>query len=340
MSICRSPLRNSQRTRTAVDWPGLIFGVSCVVVLACGGGVLAQDAGTDAGLDVSPKAQDLPEPVNDEQAIEAIQRYVAAIGGEEVLNAIKDKTLAFDTVKHSPNGPTTAKLKQYLKEGTKIREEWDIPGYTIKDQPLRFMQVYNGFDGWVSMFGTVSPLEGRTLSIFVWDKPLRDFFLTWQEDGYTATYVNEGEIEGEPVDIVQMTDFSGTNRVRYYFSKDSGLIVKKEWREQGRGGYVKKEDHYETYRDIPFGDGSDRKVKFALHHKIYEEGEIDTERNYEVIQINSGLDDEIFAKPKGIAFKGPGSVDLTNPAAGLGAGGSTPAGGVPQKTEEDSEGDN
>ena len=64
----------------------------------------------------------------------------------------------------------------------------------------------------------------RTLSIFVWDKPLDDFFCHWKDDGYTVTYVNEGVVNDEPVEIVQTTDFVGRNRVRYSFSKKTGLL--------------------------------------------------------------------------------------------------------------------
>jgi hypothetical protein len=291
------------------------FSIAALAVLAspvCRG----QDAQNEPGeppLTLPQKDTDLPEPQNDPKAVEVVERYLQALGGRPLLGAINDRTFAFDTVKHAPTGETKAELKQFIKKGFRVREEWNIPGFAIKDQKLKFVQVYNGLDGWVQMFGTVSPLEGKTLSIFVWDKPLGDFFATWKEDGYSLQYYNEGKLDlrgkddfasaEEPVDIVQSTDFTGQSRVRYYFAKSTGLLLKKEWREQGKGGYVKKEDYYLRYRDIPFSDDPAKKVKFSLHHKIFEDGNMDTERVYSEVTINTGIPDAIFARPEGIDFE-------------------------------------
>lgn len=297
----------------------------------------AQDAQNQPGepaLTLPQKDTDLPEPKNDPKAVEVVERYLAAIGGREILTAINDRTFAFDTIKHAPTGETKAELKQFIKKGFRVREEWNIPGFNIKEQKLKFVQVYNGVDGWVQMFGTVSPLEGRTLSIFVWDKPLGDFFATWKDDGYSLQYYNEGKVDDEPADIVQSTDFTGQSLVRYSFSKNTGLLLKKEWREQGRGGYVKKEDYYLRYRDIPFSDDPTRKVKFSLHHKIFEDGNMDTERLYSEVTINTGIADAIFARPEGIDFE-EAKRDGTLPGRfgdgdeGKGQAGEAPAGPKP-----------
>ncbi len=262
----------------------------------------AQGKNTDS-LVLPQKDTDLPEPKNDQKAIDIVEKYLTAIGGREVLNSIKDKSMTFETTKYAPTGNTKAKLQLFRKRGFKVREQWDIPGFKIKDAPLKFVQVYDGFDGWVQMFGTVSPLEGRTLSIFVWDKPIADFFMTWKQDGYSLTYLDQGEVNGEPVEIVQCLDFTGKNRVRYYFSQKSGLLLKKQWREDGRDGSVSKEDFFKSYRSITFRDNPKFKLKVALEHVITKDGKPDTDRTYTNFVINSGLDDSIFAKPKGVPFK-------------------------------------
>lgn len=251
---------------------------------------------------IQPKTEDIPTPVNDAKAIEVIDRYIKAVGGLENLKSIQDKVLKFDTTKHGQAQETVAKLSLFLKRGWKVREEWDLSAFKIKDRPLRFVQVYNGTDGWVQMFGTVSNLEGRTLSIFVWDKPLDDFFCHWKDDGYTVTYVNEGVVNDEPVEIVQTTDFVGRNRVRYSFSKKTGLLLKKEWREQGQKGFGRKEDFYSGYKKIPFSDDSQKWIMVALKHKILLDGKPDTDRNYFEVAFNTGLKDSIFERPPGIAF--------------------------------------
>lgn len=284
-------------------WIGVLV---LVLVGGATGPLLAQVVGETGSGALPPinKGIDLPEPANDPKAVEVIERYIDAIGGKELLDAIKDKTVTFETIKHAPAGETTAKLKLFLKRDFKIREEWDLPGFQISDKPLKFVQVYNGFDGWVQMFGTISPLEGRTLSIFVWDKPIDDFFLHWKENGYSITYVNADTLDGEPVDVIQTSDFHARSKIRYVFSQKTGLLLKKEWRDEDPKGLIQKSNHYLNYRKIPFTDDPAKGVHVALHQKIFTRDNLDTERKFIEISFNSGLRDAIFERPPGELFKG------------------------------------
>jgi hypothetical protein len=215
-----------------------------------------------------PAAPAAKAPTNNPKAVEIINRYIDAIGGSKVLEAIQDRTQSFRNTKHAATGDTVAALNQYLKTGYKVREEWDIEGVKIKDSPLAFTQVYNGDEGWVAMFGTVSPLEGRTLSLFVWDKYLDDFFCHWDDDGYTVDYVAPGAVADEPAEIIELSDFGKNKMEKYYFSKKSGFLLKKEWKEQGQNGLSKKEIVYKKYMAIPFSDGSGKAVQFPILHEV------------------------------------------------------------------------
>jgi hypothetical protein len=329
----------------------LLGAVLCVFAFSAGR-LAAQDEGTEqpdasaekkadgaAATDlIQPKTEDVPEAATDQKAVDIVNRYIASIGGVETLKSIQDKTIKFDTTKHGQAQETVARLSLYLKRGWRVREEWDLSAFKIKDRPLKFTQVYNGVDGWVQMFGTVSRLEGRTLSIFVWDKPIDDFFCNWKDDGYSLTYVNESVLNDDPVEIIQTTDFVGRNRVRYSFSKKTGLLLKKEWREQGQKGFAKKEDFYGGYKKIPLSDDSSKWVMVALKHKILLDGEPDTDRNYFEVAFNSGLKESIFERPPGVAFAK--MADALNGGAIGGFGGGAPAGGAgPAPTAPDGGGD-
>jgi hypothetical protein len=285
-----------------------IAGLAGLLLLLAAAALSAQEAPSPGekpqNLSLPVKEVDLPEPSNDPKAIEVIDRYLKALGGQDTLKAITDKTVVFETLKHAPTGETKAVLKLFLKDGVKIREEWDLPGFQIATEKLRFVQVYDGLDGWVQMFGTISPLEGRTLSIFVWDKPIDDFFCRWKEDGYAVAYVNEDVVDGVKVDIVQTTDFHGKSPVRYFFAKDSGLLLKKEWKDQDQKGMVTKSNLFLSYADIPFKNNPSKKIKMPLHQKIFVGEDLDTERKYIDVSVNTGLSDAIFAKPAGQEFTG------------------------------------
>ena len=245
------------------------------------------------------------ERKTDPRAMAIIENHLEKIGGRETLAAIQDRTTKFNNLKYSATGETKAILGLYLKRGYKYREEWLIPDFPIGDKPLAFVQIYNGDleEGWVKMFDTVSQLEGRTLGVFVWDKYIDSFFINMEQDGFTATMAGRGLVDDEPADILQVVDFSGRHRVRYFFSNSSGLLVKKEWMDTSQREPAKKEQYYRKYTRIAFSDGSKRTLRFPLHHEIMVDGDLDTERLYTTVKINSNLNDKLFAKPEGQPFE-------------------------------------
>lgn len=262
-------------------------------------------------------AEGQPRPKTDPQAVGIVNAYLKAIGGVETLAAIRDRTTKFVNVKSAASGDTEVEIVLYLKElGDKafgIREEWDVKGFDIKGMPLAFTQIYNGKvnEGWVVMFGTVSSLDGKTLQVFVWDKYIDDFLCHWEEDGYTLTMGGQGVVPADrygeevPCDVVNVTDFTGRQTSRYYFSRKDGLVVKKEWEESGSGPRArsKREQYFKDYRDIGFLDDSGRSVKFPLRLEIYLDGDLDTVRRFTSVQFNSGLSDKLFERPEGRPFE-------------------------------------
>ncbi len=251
---------------------------------------------------------------SDPQAIAIVENYLKALGGRELLAKVKDRATKFRNIKHAATGPTVANINLMMKDSIMIREEWDIEGFDIKGEKLAFNQIYNGNvgEGWVQMLGTVSPLDGRTLQVFVWDKQMDDFFCRWKEDGFTLTIGGQalapkeimGTSEDIPCDIVVVTDFSGRQDQRYFFSKKDALLIKKEWQDAGSNPKAtsKKEQYYKEYRDLPFMDGSGLQVKFPLKLEIYLDGDLDTERQYTNVRFNSNLSDKLFVKPEGKPF--------------------------------------
>ena len=237
-------------------------------------------------------------------AVAVVDRYLAAIGGPATLTAISDRQAKFRNIKFSATGQTEAVIALYMKDGHKYREEWEIKGFQIKDEPLAFTQIYNGDvqEGWVKMLGTVSALEGRTLGVFVWDKYLDDFFAQWKENGYSLRKVGEGLVDEDECDIVECRDFTGRQKIRYFFAKDSGLLLKKEWFDSSGKATVKKEQFYQLYRRISFADGTGHAIQCPLQLDIHVDGELDTRRVYMQVRYNASLSDAIFAKPEGVPF--------------------------------------
>jgi hypothetical protein len=316
-----------------------------------------------AGPQVQPAAQEPPPPrTNDPQAIAIVENYLQATGGKETLAKIKDRAVKFRNIKHQATGETVAEIHLFIKDGINFREEWNIEGFDIKGEPLAFSQIYNGElqEGWVLMMKTVSPLDGRTLQVFVFDKYMDDFFCHWEQDGYTLSLGGQGlvskDIYGEdvPCDIVVVTDFSGRQVQRHFFSRSNGLLIKKEWQEIGlqQKSSVKKERYYKQYRDVAFLDNSGLSQKVSLRHEIYIDGDLDSEQVFTSVRINSGLSPKLFEKPEGKPFdraitespktaptppapagvhgaKGKGTITPVSGHGGKEKGAITPVGGGP-----------
>ncbi len=246
---------------------------------------------------------------NDPKAVAVIDQYLESMGGRANLKLIKDRSAQFVNKKFSPTGVTEMKMVRLLKrpseEGAplKIREEWELPGLGLTKEPLHFVQVYDGEQGWVKTMGYVSPLGGRTLTVFVWDKPIDDFFMSWQDDGYTVKYLGPDTLDGVAVEKIQTISFAGKQRMQYLFNKEDGMLLKKEWSEAGVKGPVRKEVFFDEYIKIRYRDDPNKWVKFAINQKIFEGGELSLEKEYQKIVINGGVEASAFTRPDGPAFE-------------------------------------
>ena len=104
---------------------------------------------------------DLGIPQSDPAALEVISRYIDAVGGTETMLAISDRVERFRNKKIDPTNETVMKMSRFLKrtgEGAlMIREEWQLPGLglTRNNEPLNFVQVYDGEKAWVKAMGAV-----------------------------------------------------------------------------------------------------------------------------------------------------------------------------------------
>ena len=243
----------------------------------------------------------LPNVVqSDPEAVKAIARYLDARGGREALGRLRDKVLHFDSKKYQPTGTTIIKMVRVQKKGYKLREEWELPmGISVDGSPLKFLQVYDGDRAWVRAMGAVAGLEGKTLIVFMWDKPLSDKFMHWEDDGYTARFLGESSVDGAPVVGVELVPFAGSERVRYYFSRDDGLLLKKAWAEAAGNGLIQREVLFADYVAVPLQDDRATRIKIPTNEKVFEDGELSLEKVFTEIHFNGGVDDAVFGRPEG-----------------------------------------
>ena len=74
--------------------------------------------------------------------------------------------------------------------------------------------------------------------------------LHWKTDGYSLRKLADGLVGDDEADVIEVTDFTGRQKLRYFFSKTSGLMLKKEWFDSAgreRGG--RRTTSWGTIRD-------------------------------------------------------------------------------------------
>ncbi len=267
--------------------------------------------------------------VTDAKAAAIVDLYLEAVGGKAVLDKITDRKTSYTNTLFQPTSEAKAEITLMMKGHYNLREEWKLEYEIQEGVPLAFVQIYNGDleEAWVQVMGRVDKLDGKTLLVVVHGKYMDDFLCHWKDDGYVLKLVGEAEIDGgqgpEACDIVAISDFSARQTERFFFSRKSGLLLKKEWRDASRNPRkpIKREQYFSRYKKIPFMDDSGRALTFSMKQEIYGDGDLDTERSYTVVQFNSGLSDKLFDRPVG--EPGP-VVRSSGKAAGPGAVKPTP----------------
>jgi hypothetical protein len=262
------------------------------------------------------KSEQTPDDNSDSKAEEAaegparaeaiVKRYLKVIGGVEALDAIVDRTTRFKVIKHESTGDSWVRITLFLKRGHKYREDWTYENLQAKDKEGRFAQGYDSKEGWFHMLEILSPLEGKSLQHFVWDKHIDDFFRHWEEDGYRLTYDGAGKVEDEVVEIVTASEFTGRLSTRFLFSKSSGLLLKKEWQDPNdKQRTLTREQYFTEYEKVPFADGSGRFIRFSRRHEMRVNGKPDRDLTFEEVSFNTGLADKLFERPEGKPFTEP-----------------------------------
>ncbi|OUU24968.1 MAG: hypothetical protein CBC13_02745 [Planctomycetia bacterium TMED53] len=247
-------------------------------------------------------------PTSEPEAIAVIDRYLEAVGGKERLKSIQDRVERFRNKKIEPTNETIMKMSRFLKRNDgalMIREEWQLPGLglTKNNEPLNFVQVYDGEKAFVKAMGAVSPLAGKTLIVFVWDKHIDDFFCTFADNGYIAKLAGDDMVLGKPCKVVELNSFAGNQRMLFAFADEDGLLLRKTWQEGQAPAVITKEVFYEDYTRIRFSDDRNQWIKTPIAKKIFEDGELSLEVNFDEITLNAGVSSSIFGRPDGRSFE-------------------------------------
>jgi hypothetical protein len=216
------------------------------------------------------------DPVNiTAQAV--LNRYINAIGGKEIFENVKDKiTVMSGTAAEQP-----IRIMIIQKYPDKLYQE-------LTAGEMKQTIIYNGINGVMAVGDEYVKIEEEELERLKYDAALH---LPLDPESYGVKTELESNVEVDSIDCYKVTYKlpSGLKWLQYYAS-GSALKIKEVKEIQTPQGVFDQETYYYDYKEV---DG----LKFP--HKVKQYfgiQEIDLEVTS--IEINSGIEDEIFEIPE------------------------------------------
>ncbi|HUG90074.1 MAG TPA: hypothetical protein VML55_04520 [Planctomycetaceae bacterium] len=238
-----------------------------------------------ASLGAGLQAQDGPAGNDAREARSIVRKGIQALGGREALNKTKVSTWKEQGTYYG--------MGDGLPYTGEYAVEWpDKFKMTIQGV---FTIVLKGDKGWMGSAGMVRELTGDELAEQQEQNHSRYVasLLFLGTRGYRLAKLDDAEVDGKPAAVVKVTR-EGRRDVTLSFDKDSGLLVKAEYRlkspEQG-GKEVTEEAFLREYREV---DG----VKLATKLVVNRDGQKFVETDLSDTRFPEKLDASVFAKPQ------------------------------------------
>jgi hypothetical protein len=216
------------------------------------------------------KAKALPEGMTAKMVIE---RYVEAIGGKEKLQSMNDITIHAST---EMNGMQINQVT-YQKAPNKFAMKMSMNGNVMTEQK------FNGEEGVVKSFQGEQKIEGENLEKLKIESTLNPE-LKYNELGIKLELVAIENVNEK--DAYKIKIESSTGEVKYdFYDVESGLRVQTKQKITTPQGEMTQTQSYLNYEDF---DG----IKYPTLIRIT--GMQNLELNVDSVEINTGLEDEIF----------------------------------------------
>ena len=205
---------------------------------------------------------------------EVLQKYVEATGGKNNLLKVKDKTVVLESVNSG------IKVQIVIKQ--------KAPGkffQTIDFGTTEYETVFDGSHAKIVAMGQEERLTGKQLELLK-IRALMYLPVQFEKSGLKPELTGVVRINGNDVYKVTFKTPSGTGFVQY-FDKKSGLKIREEFPLIMNNQKFNEITEFGDYHEV-------RGVKYPFK-LIQKAGDSSVEFNVKSIEINSGLDDNLFA---------------------------------------------
>jgi outer membrane lipoprotein-sorting protein len=211
--------------------------------------------------------------VSNQKAKEVIEKYLAAIGGRDLISKVEDRTTIMRGT--AMGQALTIIVKQ--KAPNKMRQEIKAGGM---DQTV----IFDGEKGMMKAATQNVDVTGKELEQLKIEASM-ELLLDPETYGVQLSYEGTEKVGGKDATKIKFTLPSGI-RWFAFFDVESGLKVKEQKEMQTQMGLIEQVVTYDNYTEV---DGI--KYPFKLTQSF---GTQSVEMTVSSVKINKGLSDEIF----------------------------------------------
>jgi outer membrane lipoprotein-sorting protein len=233
-------------------------------------------------------AQRAPTAGN-KDALAALDRMIAAMGGRKVLEAVKDVTISgtAEMVQFGITAPVTV----YQKQPDKVRVD-----VTIAEAGMTISQAFDGAKGWFTdpqSGGVVQEMPDHLAREFARQAGENQALLFPQKQGVTYVLKPKAPFEGRDHIVLEQTLADG-HKTTYFLDPETSLPAKTATRTIDRtGAEVDAETYASDYRKV-----AGMTVPYAI--RVVQNGAEVQRVTVTAVTVNTALDDALFTlKGKG-----------------------------------------
>ncbi len=219
--------------------------------------------------------------MNAQNLEKVLDNYFDAIG---IDNLLKTNTIIMKGKIVQMNMDLPMEL--YQKRPKKLRMEAEIQG-------TKFVQGYNGKDGWAIMpwTGSTDPQDvtGDQLKGLEQMADIEGDLYNWEKKGYTVTLEGSEDMEGTPVYKIKLVKPDGDAFI-FYMDKDNYVVLKEDATVKVQGTPVESSTFFSNFKSV-----EGMVMPFSIESRM--NGQVTSQIEIDSIEVNKVLEDSMFEKP-------------------------------------------
>jgi len=143
------------------------------------------------------------------------------------------------------------------------------------------LMIYDGERAYQLLSDDIQPLPPDSVRQFEADLARSHILLGPPPPQESVRFVGREQVEGRPVDVIEIDDVAGTP-LRLYLDAETRDVVKKSFTGETPAGTARVEEFYSDFQEI---DG----YRWHHHKRVFRDGELALEAATSNLRINTGL---------------------------------------------------